>query len=69
VESAFACFPICLKCNRNPDILSIPLKYLFDREIRQLSTDFIKSRDSGTTAMLLGSAIAGLGVARRYLKR
>jgi hypothetical protein len=25
--------------------------------------------DSGTTAMLLGSAVAGLGVARRYLKR
>jgi protein with PEP-CTERM/exosortase system signal len=25
--------------------------------------------DSGTTAMLLGSALAGLGLARRYLKR
>jgi hypothetical protein len=25
--------------------------------------------DSGTTAMLLGSALAGLGAARRYLKR
>jgi hypothetical protein len=25
--------------------------------------------DSGTTAMLLGSALTGLGLVRRYLKR
>jgi len=29
----------------------------------------VPTPDSGTTAMLLGSALAGLGVMRRYLKR
>ena len=29
----------------------------------------VTTPDSGTTAMLLGSALAGLGVVRRYLKR
>jgi hypothetical protein len=31
-------------------------------------TDFNHVPDGGTTAMLLGSALAGVGVLRRYLK-
>jgi len=37
--------------------------------IREFCGPTVTAPDSGTTAMLLGSALAGLGLVRRYLKR
>jgi len=37
--------------------------------IREFCGPVVTAPDSGTTAMLLGSALAGLGLVRRYLKR
>lgn len=37
--------------------------------LREFCPPGTSAPDSGTTAMLLGSALAGLGVVRRYLKR
>jgi protein with PEP-CTERM/exosortase system signal len=41
------------------------------KEVKQIEFSFAGAQvpDSGTTAMLLGGALAGLGLMRRYLKR
>ncbi len=52
-------------------IQSVTLRSDF-KEVKQIEFSFghgVGVPDSGATAMLLGSALAGLGVVRRYLKR